>query len=408
MVFRRLCTFGSSPRARGTGLEPLLRRRGARFIPARAGNRSSGSASSYPRPVHPRARGEQDLKLGRIEEHDGSSPRARGTDPPAAHERQVFRFIPARAGNRCGGTGAARSRAVHPRARGEQSSASPRNRSTAGSSPRARGTGALETTMPEVRRFIPARAGNRARRSNTATRWAVHPRARGEQWEAQRGGRHVAGSSPRARGTAAPWRAPRAAWRFIPARAGNRGGRATPCRSRTVHPRARGEQAGAAAYRVNLGGSSPRARGTGRAGRACRRRRRFIPARAGNRRNVTATDFILSVHPRARGEQRVCGNQMAGHYGSSPRARGTGSAHAVGVDRRRFIPARAGNRLPVALSLVAVLVHPRARGEQARRGTRAPPPPGSSPRARGTALDPPRDAPAVRFIPARAGNSLPR
>ncbi len=151
-----------------------------------------------------------------------------------------------------------------------------------GSSPRARGTVNFHLRRRKGDRFIPACAGNSMKNNGCFAAVTVHPRVRGEQACRAFLAFPWAGSSPRARGTACNCSAPTASDRFIPACAGNRRGPTDPSDPRTVHPRVRGEQIiemiGERAY----DGSSPRARGTVRSSRTHQRRRRFIPACAGN------------------------------------------------------------------------------------------------------------------------------
>jgi len=72
----------------------------------------------------------------------------------------------------------------------------------------------------------------------------------------------------------------------------------------------------------------------------------------------------------------------------------------------RFIPARAGNTLLVANQYGLSPVHPRASGEHYQRRYLSDRARGSSPRERGT-QHPYHDADALRrFIPARAGNTM--
>ena len=92
------------------------------------------------------------------------------------------------------------------------------------------------------RRFIPASAGNGSVATWPARRPSVHPRERGERGMKLVQDADIDGSSPRARGTAQPWRWRLALSRFIPASAGN--GTTT------------------AEITGPTGGSSPRARGT--------------------------------------------------------------------------------------------------------------------------------------------------
>ena len=92
----------------------------------------------------------------------GSSPRVRGTELGLRPVGMDTRFIPARAGNRLISGGRIFNRSVHPRACGEQTAPSAKKALTGGSSPRVRGTGSVCGRPQEVRRFIPARAGNRS------------------------------------------------------------------------------------------------------------------------------------------------------------------------------------------------------------------------------------------------------
>ena len=152
-----------------------------------------------------------------------------------------------------------------------------------GSSPLARGTDADAVVDVDFDRFIPAGAGNSKPGLLRATRATVHPRWRGEQ-----AGRQVYintrnGSSPLARGTGAV----------------HCGKKETP----RVHPRWRGEQAVCRYSTIIAGGSSPLARGTASRAGGFARRKRFIPAGAGNRPRSYAMNRSLTVHPRWRGEQ---------------------------------------------------------------------------------------------------------
>ena len=192
-----------------------------RFIPACAGNTCSSRRRKRYRPVHPRVRGEHTITRTIDDAECGSSPRARGTRPPVRGMVFRYRFIPACAGNTPICAVRLRSVPVHPRVRGEHGiicwPESPKN----GSSPRARGTPCIALEAVRWNRFIPACAGNTARRSARRSTPAVHPRVRGEHASLYRVGGRVCGSSPRARGTRMCY----------PPKAGRR----------PVHPRVRGE-----------------------------------------------------------------------------------------------------------------------------------------------------------------------
>ena len=358
---------GSSPLARGTrrprgGLHPTRR-----FIPARAENTARLLCRAHTPAVHPRSRGEHARLPTDIVPAFGSSPLARGTRDVVAAAEAVVRFIPARAGNTPYATGPGGRSPVHPRSRGEHAEPGPAPRLLDGSSPLARGTqGQCERPQRDVR-FIPARAGNTPRTAGRSSTTTVHPRSRGEHNRAASRIKSSSGSSPLARGT--------------------RGRRARRTRSAAVHPRSRGEHTARQSQSRLRPGSSPLARGTLESARRSPEHSRFIPARAGNTDVEQRARAPGPVHPRSRGE----------HPSPPP----------PGVARPRFIPARAGNTSSINQRRGNTTVHPRSRGEHLPDGGGRRRKIGSSPLARGT-----RDLATTylgkrRFIPARAGNTLP-
>ena len=344
-TFLLLCCDGSSPRVRGThGLRSRLLRL-FRFIPACAGNAFCSAVKNALATVHPRVRGERGERHDHAGDGRGSSPRARGTLVILMLLLGPVRFIPACAGNATGTRFSRVRAAVHPRVRGERSTACETVRPRTGSSPRARGTRHHDGSDVVDGRFIPACAGNAWRSPRWMSPAPVHPRVRGERVCIRR---HR-----------------RVEHRFIPACAGN----AYPCPSSSawwaVHPRVRGERFPLQNYFVDAAGSSPRARGTPEPTPRCRWRFRFIPACAGNAPTASTSTCGLG--------------------GSSPRARGTPHLERPGGADPRFIPACAGN---------------------ASSARHAPTPQrGSSPRARGTPRQGNPAGERDRFIPACAGNA---
>ena len=172
---------GSSPRVRGTGKAAMCKPRCARFIPACAGNRGHQALRAKTTTVHPRVCGEQRATRARQLELPGSSPRVRGTDCFRGRFLIHRRFIPACAGNRSSGACAVRPVTVHPRVCGEQPAWVITAAAYAGSSPRVRGTGYPGYRKSHRARFIPACAGNRQRGNSKTLAVAVHPRVCGEQ-----------------------------------------------------------------------------------------------------------------------------------------------------------------------------------------------------------------------------------
>ena len=255
-----------------------------------------------------------------------------------------------------------------------------------GSSPRVRGTQSSGVARHRPCRFIPARAGNTP--------------MGGLQY------RVVSGSSPRVRGTRDPTGELMHDERFIPARAGNTYWLVLACEDIAVHPRACGEHAPALGPARICTGSSPRVRGTRCRPQSLRPRSRFIPARAGNTAAPPATTARSTVHPRA------CGEHLGRHAplgllrGSSPRVRGTLRPPWLVRPACRFIPARAGNTLLRGQASIDEAVHPRACGEHGVVDHVNVTSVGSSPRVRGTRRDAECLKRSVRFIPARAGNTV--
>ena len=197
----------------------------------------------------------------------------------------------------------------------------------------------------------------------------------------------------------------RAARRFIPACAGNSLRHRDTIFAWPVHPRVCGEQIAPGSENRCLTGSSPRVRGTARAVDPPAERLRFIPACAGNRLPMLMSSLTTAVHPRVCGEQAVTSVLPKVSLGSSPRVRGTGAFRFSRSAEMRFIPACAGNRGRQQELGSGSTVHPRVCGEQIVVNAHIRQSRGSSPRVRGTDFLPPGAHSRYRFIPACAGNS---
>ncbi len=148
---------GSSPRVRGTPVHAWDQMRPIRFIPACTGNAVASWARCVSHPVHPRVCGERDKAPVRPNKQGGSSPRVRGTQAGRPRDQPEIRFIPACAGNAPRAATAFDAWAVHPRVCGERSSSASAAGLAGGSSPRVRGTRAVDGVLIVVLRFIPAR-----------------------------------------------------------------------------------------------------------------------------------------------------------------------------------------------------------------------------------------------------------
>ena len=257
---------------------------------------------------------------------------------------------------------------------------------TDGSSPRVRGTRFRRLRRRGEGRFIPACAGNSARRSGRIPVQTVHPRVCGELRP-----NHLRRAD---------------AGRFIPACAGN--SMPTYCyrRNTPVHPRVCGELVSGAIGRSFDNGSSPRVRGTQQDTGIRSVKHRFIPACAGNSHDSANSVPLMPVHPRVCGELIFLAGLDFFGGGSSPRVRGTRQPVACHVQKLRFIPACAGNSMAGDVQVPHFAVHPRVCGELVARWPTSAGAAGSSPRVRGTQLRGAGQRPPSRFIPACAGNSL--
>ncbi len=234
-----------------------------------------------------------------------------------------------------------------------------------------------------------------------------HPRVRGEQATRSRRSTRTPGSSPRARGAGRAGPRLQTAHGIIPACAGSSALEVLGMLHLTDHPRVRGEQQ---LYGVDVedrAGSSPRARGAAAPGRPPTPGRGIIPACAGSRFVHEPVDVLGEDHPRVRGEQCPFSTEGERAWGSSPRARG-----AAGLGRRLppvggIIPACAGSSPSRSHNSRRRRDHPRVRGEQSTLPCPAAAGFGSSPRARGAGPFPSSPRSCVWIIPACAGSSRP-
>src|SRR5690606_15805561 len=71
---------------------------------------------------------------------------------------------------------------------------------------------------------------------------------------------------------------------------------------------------------------------------------RYIPASAGNSLPTCRAESFGAVHPRVCGEQGFVQGPPKSLAGTSPRLRGTAFSLGWQVQRKRYIPASAGNR----------------------------------------------------------------
>ncbi len=193
---------GSSPRVRGAGLPAARGDQQEGIIPARAGSRAQ---PDYPRRYvwdHPRACGEQPGMRERRDGFLGSSPRVRGAGQGRRLRHGAGGIIPARAGSSRSTCRTSSQPWDHPRACGEQNPPVVVADGNVGSSPRVRGADVMSNVIWNRLGIIPARAGSSLTKQCKVSATRDHPRACGEQASATTVTTSFTGSSPRVRGAA--------------------------------------------------------------------------------------------------------------------------------------------------------------------------------------------------------------
>ena len=152
-------------------------------------------------------------------------------------------------------------------------------------------------------------------------------------------------------------------------------------------------------------GSSPLSRGIPNRPRRRTQRRRIIPALAGNTRKRLLALNQAADHPRSRGEYFMSAMALSIAFGSSPLSRGIPSTDIVDGSRFGIIPALAGNTFIGCWGLLIHGDHPRSRGEYRPMSDPFVSPMGSSPLSRGIQSDGDCAGERLRIIPALAGNT---
>ena len=237
-----------------------------------------------------------------------------------------------------------------------------------GSSPRVRGTHAVDRVSALMFGIIPACAGNTPPWSDRRRGPRDHPRVCGEHNSSKRGTPSLMGSSPRVRGTLYHTVRDGALLGIIPACAGNTRIARNPRRRGRDHPRVCGEHYVQRFVKMPQTGSSPRVRGTHIRETLRSISRGIIPACAGNTEPIRWSRRRRWDHPRVCGEHGAWDRFDACERGSSPRVRGTlGSEQAV-FGRVGIIPACAGNTHCSPCQKTSGRDHPRVCGEHPTNG----------------------------------------
>ena len=176
-------------------------------------------------------------------------------------------------------------------------------------------------------------------------------------------------------------------------------------RNAAVYPRWRGEHDKSLTKNNSTPGLSPLARGTHHYFGKSVIKNRFIPAGAGNTYRSNGRNTEFSVYPRWRGEHWQNKHRGTRGAGLSPLARGTLDQAVLFFQRRRFIPAGAGNTQKQNTETAVPAVYPRWRGEHDEITLTTEQKRGLSPLARGTRAAVVPGGRCRRFIPAGAGNT---
>ena len=260
-----------------------------------------------------------------------------------------------------------------------------RSSSRIGASLRVRGTDHGTTALLRPAGVIPACAGNRARRRLRANAGPGHPCVCGEQCGWAKVHQRGSGSSLRVRGTVADNPSCHDLRRVIPACAGNRPSARISKSLRKGHPCVCGEQPVMGRDALVGLGSSLRVRGTDRIERVLRQQprvipacagtglrpyphggmHRVIPACAGNRSSSARTAEWNAGHPCVCGEQSTTPSRARCAPGSSLRVRGTTVEDLWRFCVLRVIPACAGNSRRRQPRRGSPTGHPCVCGEQA-------------------------------------------
>ena len=214
------------------------------------------------RRVDPRARGGARVRAHELPGVQGRSPRTRGSRRLPAPDGPETRSIPAHAGEPRSRPTCREATGVDPRARGGAPAPANAVVTSAGRSPRTRGSRGSGYCYYDPDGSIPAHAGEPFRAWRHFIRLRVDPRARGGARQAPYNVDSDEGRSPRTRGSQGPPTTPLLSPGSIPAHAGEPLPGAQAAHHRRVHPRARGGAQPWAATGTSPWGPSPRTRGS--------------------------------------------------------------------------------------------------------------------------------------------------
>ena len=292
---------------------------------------------------------------------------------------------------------------VYPRVCGGTVKGETRNSARNGLSPRVRGNRLPLTLLEDLRRSIPACAGEPGGAAAPRCLSGVYPRVCGGTFAPGISIPCRSGLSPRVRGNQPVLQAPCFEYRSIPACAGEPTSDTCAVLRERVYPRVCGGTSDAKHSRTSGHGLSPRVRGNRRIGVRLVDCGGSIPACAGEPRQALSLPRRSRVYPRVCGGTACLVSKMTAVPGLSPRVRGNLPVPAAFVLRYGSIPACAGEPGSCSWLAPTSAVYPRVCGGTMPANTRGRSIIGLSPRVRGNLLLMRCSLVSIRSIPACAG-----
>ena len=341
----------------------MQRRHRLRSTPACAGTTGRRSSSPAPCWVHPRLRGDHSSVRFTYRREGGPPPPARGPRIRCPRVGRPDRSTPACAGTTLAFVAMSILLGVHTRLRGDHR---PHNRPSLrrrGPPPPARGPQAAARVCQSGVWSTPACAGTTSRSAPRQPRSRVHPRLRGDHTTAVPTDGRDQGPPPPARGPRAPGCRRSPAPRSTPACAGTTSTRPPNPAGPAVHPRLRGDHERRCSHCWETAGPPPPARGPQPTPKTNKVPPRSTPACAGTTAPISARAICGAVHPRLRGDHGISVSNMSDDKGPPPPARGPLRAARADRGRGGTTPACAGSTIARSRSVCRERVHPRLRGD---------------------------------------------
>ena len=391
--------FGLSPRVRGNHMLHQGAGGGVRSIPACAGEPHTPAYGGPAHAVYPRVCGGTARSRGWGDCWQGLSPRVRGNRRGRAAAAICPGSIPACAGEPHSARGRRNWAEVYPRVCGGTPFCPRPPELGRGLSPRVRGNRVGGVGGAGRAGSIPACAGEPGRAARPPFWAEVYPRVCGGTRRRLRNCPRPPGLSPRVRGNPGNAVGTARRRRSIPACAGEPSSEGGAGNLPRVYPRVCGGTLPGKSGPGLLMGLSPRVRGNRGQARRQWRWPGSIPACAGEPRGFQGAVLFIGVYPRVCGGTRPLWRQGGQKVGLSPRVRGNHLYRADQRNRHRSIPACAGEPPTPLPRPPAPTVYPRVCGgtSESRQGLRRPH--GLSPRVRGN-----RDGAGCRAEQSRAGS----